>query len=120
MAVIARITCSLLVLLGALATPIAATAQEKIKLGLLPFSESLGAVIAATFRSQDAANMKRFLAEYSQAANFDAHWDKQSAAIQGHSKCRADHARKSQCRRAREQGQRHGGGRRRVEVEQQP
>src|SRR6202171_3732421 len=40
------IVCSLLVLLGALAAPPGATAQEKIRLGLLPFSESLGAVIA--------------------------------------------------------------------------
>ena len=45
-AVIPRSVCSLLVLLGALATPSATIAQEKIKLGLLPFSESLGAVIA--------------------------------------------------------------------------
>jgi NitT/TauT family transport system substrate-binding protein len=35
----------LLLVLGALA-PVSATAQEKIRLGLLPFSESLGAVIA--------------------------------------------------------------------------
>ena len=46
MAVIPRIACSFLVLVGALATPLAAGAQERIKLGLLPFSESLGAVIA--------------------------------------------------------------------------
>src|SRR3954470_15822788 len=45
-AVVRRIVCSLLILLGALASPQAATAQEKIRLGLLPFSESLGAVIA--------------------------------------------------------------------------
>jgi NitT/TauT family transport system substrate-binding protein len=45
-AVIPRIACSFLVLVGALATPLAAGAQERIKLGLLPFSESLGAVIA--------------------------------------------------------------------------
>src|SRR3954452_17404989 len=45
-AVVRRIVCSLLVLLGALAAPPAAIAQEKIRLGLLPFSESLGAVIA--------------------------------------------------------------------------
>ena len=46
MVAIRRIACSLLVLLGALAIPPPATAQEKIRLGLLPFSESLGAVIA--------------------------------------------------------------------------
>src|SRR4051794_8712508 len=45
-AVVRRIVCSLLILLGVLAAPPAATAQEKIRLGLLPFSESLGAVIA--------------------------------------------------------------------------
>ena len=46
MAVFRPIVCSLLVLLGVLASALAATAQEKIRLGLLPFSESLGAVIA--------------------------------------------------------------------------
>ena len=46
MAVIRPGVCSLLVLLGALAWMSAATAQEKIRLGLLPFSESLGAVVA--------------------------------------------------------------------------
>ena len=45
-AVVRRIVCSLLMLLGILAAPPLATAQEKIRLGLLPFSESLGAVIA--------------------------------------------------------------------------
>ena len=45
-AVVRRIVCSLLILLGVLAAPPVATAQEKIRLGLLPFSESLGAVIA--------------------------------------------------------------------------
>jgi NitT/TauT family transport system substrate-binding protein len=40
-AAVRRIICSLLLLL-----PLQATAQEKIRLGLLPFSESLGAVIA--------------------------------------------------------------------------
>jgi NitT/TauT family transport system substrate-binding protein len=45
-AVFRRIVCSLLVLLGVLASPPAAIAQEKIRLGLLPFSETLGAVIA--------------------------------------------------------------------------
>src|SRR3954452_10331009 len=45
-AVVRRIVCSWLVLLGVLAAAPAATAQEKIRLGLLPFSESLGAVIA--------------------------------------------------------------------------
>ena len=45
-AVVRRIVCSLLIPLGVLAAASAATAQEKIRLGLLPFSESLGAVIA--------------------------------------------------------------------------
>jgi hypothetical protein len=45
-AVFRRIVCSLLVLLGVLASPLAAIAQEKIRLGLLPFSESPGAVIS--------------------------------------------------------------------------
>src|SRR4051812_6649430 len=45
-AVVRRIVCSLLILFGVVAAPPAATAQEKIRLGLLPFSESLGAVIA--------------------------------------------------------------------------
>jgi NitT/TauT family transport system substrate-binding protein len=43
---IRRIVCVLLVLLGILAIPSVASAQDKIRLGLLPFSESLGAVIA--------------------------------------------------------------------------
>ena len=46
MVAIRRTVCASLVLLGVAAAPWAATAQEKIKLGLLPFSESLGAVIA--------------------------------------------------------------------------
>ena len=46
MAVNHRHLCAVLVLLGSLAAPVAATAQIKIKLGLLPFSESLAAVIA--------------------------------------------------------------------------
>ena len=47
MAVIRPGVCSLLVLLSALASELSvATAQEKIKLGLLPFSELLAAVIA--------------------------------------------------------------------------
>jgi NitT/TauT family transport system substrate-binding protein len=46
MAVIRRIVCAGLVLLGTLAVPAAATAQTKIRLGLLPFSEALAAVIA--------------------------------------------------------------------------
>jgi NitT/TauT family transport system substrate-binding protein len=46
MAVTRRIVCALLVLLGTLALPAAAMAQTKIRLGLLPFSEALGAVIA--------------------------------------------------------------------------
>ena len=45
-AVVRRIVCSLLIPLGVLAAASAATAQEKIRLGLLPFSESLGAVIS--------------------------------------------------------------------------
>src|SRR4030088_1203292 len=45
-AVFRPIVCSLLVPLCVLASPLAAIAQEKIRLGLLPFSESLGAVIA--------------------------------------------------------------------------
>jgi NitT/TauT family transport system substrate-binding protein len=46
MGVLRHIACSLLVLLGALAAPPAGGAQEKIRLGLLPFSESLAAVVA--------------------------------------------------------------------------
>ncbi len=46
MAVTRRILCALLVLLGTLATPVAATAQTKLRLGLLPFSEVLAAVVA--------------------------------------------------------------------------
>lgn len=46
MAVIRRSVCSLLILLGVLAWAPVAAAQEKVRLGLLPFSESLGAVIA--------------------------------------------------------------------------
>src|SRR5690242_20251851 len=45
-AVIRPIVCSLLVTLGALAGPPIAAAQEKIRVGLLPFSEALAAVIA--------------------------------------------------------------------------
>src|SRR3977135_2994735 len=45
-AVFRPIVCSLLVPLCVLASPSAASAQDKIRLGLLPFSESLGAVIA--------------------------------------------------------------------------
>jgi NitT/TauT family transport system substrate-binding protein len=43
---IRRVVCVLLVSLGILAVPSVASAQDKIRLGLLPFSESLGAVIA--------------------------------------------------------------------------
>src|ERR1700675_2266127 len=46
MPVVRRTLCAYLVLLGTLATPVAATAQTKLKVGLLPFSEALGAVIA--------------------------------------------------------------------------
>jgi NitT/TauT family transport system substrate-binding protein len=38
--------CAFLVLAGALAIPVAASAQVKLKVGLLPFSEALAAVIA--------------------------------------------------------------------------
>jgi NitT/TauT family transport system substrate-binding protein len=41
-----RTLCALLVLLGTVATPFAASAQIKLKVGLLPFSEALAAVIA--------------------------------------------------------------------------
>jgi NitT/TauT family transport system substrate-binding protein len=37
---------AVLVLLGTLAIPVTATAQVKVKVGLLPFSEALAAVIA--------------------------------------------------------------------------
>ena len=46
MPVIRRTLCALLVLFGTLAAPVAATAQVKLSVGLLPFSEALGAVIA--------------------------------------------------------------------------
>jgi NitT/TauT family transport system substrate-binding protein len=46
MAVNHRHLCAVLVLLGTLASPVAATAQIKLKVGLLPFSEALAAVIA--------------------------------------------------------------------------
>jgi NitT/TauT family transport system substrate-binding protein len=46
MAVVRRVLCALLALLGALAIPAAATAQTKLRVGLLPFSEALSAVIA--------------------------------------------------------------------------
>jgi NitT/TauT family transport system substrate-binding protein len=41
-----RLPSALLVVLGALAIPVAASAQTKLKVGLLPFSEALAAVIA--------------------------------------------------------------------------
>src|SRR5215467_13200140 len=41
-----RLCCAAAVVAGVLVTPLAAIAQEKIRLGLLPFSESLAAVIA--------------------------------------------------------------------------
>jgi NitT/TauT family transport system substrate-binding protein len=46
MPVARRSLCAYLVLLGTLAIPGTATAQTKLKVGLLPFSEALGAVIA--------------------------------------------------------------------------
>ncbi len=46
MPVVRRMVCTLLVLLGTLSIPIAATAQTKLRVGLLPFSEALAAVIA--------------------------------------------------------------------------
>jgi NitT/TauT family transport system substrate-binding protein len=46
MAAIPHILCALLLLIGTLATSAAATAQTTLRLGLLPFSEALAAVIA--------------------------------------------------------------------------
>jgi NitT/TauT family transport system substrate-binding protein len=46
MVVVRRAVWVFLVVLGTLSIPIAATAQTKLRVGLLPFSESLGAVIA--------------------------------------------------------------------------
>ncbi len=46
MGVVGRAVCALLALSSALTIPIAATAQTKLRVGLLPFSESLSAVIA--------------------------------------------------------------------------
>lgn len=46
MPVVRRLVCACLALLGALSLPIAAGAQTKLRVGLLPFSESLSAVIA--------------------------------------------------------------------------
>lgn len=46
MAAFARIACSMVIALVAAAAPLDARAQDKIRLGVLPFSESLGAVIA--------------------------------------------------------------------------
>ena len=43
---IRRLSCAIGLAVGVLLSPFAAIAQEKIKLGLLPFSESLAAVIA--------------------------------------------------------------------------
>lgn len=43
---IRRLSCLVAVLASVLLSPLAASAQEKIRLGLLPFSESLAAVIA--------------------------------------------------------------------------
>src|SRR5262245_41265479 len=46
MAVMRRASSAVFALLAVLATPVAAPAQEKIRLGLIPISEALGAVIA--------------------------------------------------------------------------
>jgi len=46
MAVGRRVVCVFLLVFGALSIPIAAGAQTKLRVGLLPFSESLAAVIA--------------------------------------------------------------------------
>jgi NitT/TauT family transport system substrate-binding protein len=46
MSEIGRLTCVCTTIVGILLSPLAASAQEKIRLGLLPFSESLAAVIA--------------------------------------------------------------------------
>jgi NitT/TauT family transport system substrate-binding protein len=46
MAVMRRVSSALVIALAVLATPVAAPAQEKIRLGLIPISEALGAVIA--------------------------------------------------------------------------
>jgi NitT/TauT family transport system substrate-binding protein len=46
MTVVRRLVCTLLVLLGTLSVPVGATAQTKLRVGLLPFSEALAAVIA--------------------------------------------------------------------------
>ena len=43
---IRRLSCAIGLAVSVLLSPFAAIAQEKIKLGLLPFSESLAAVIA--------------------------------------------------------------------------
>jgi NitT/TauT family transport system substrate-binding protein len=46
MAAVRRLVCVFLFLLGTLAIPLAAHAQTRLRVGLLPFSESLAAVIA--------------------------------------------------------------------------
>jgi|ERR1700730_4299086 hypothetical protein len=46
MAIMRRVSSALVMALAVLATPVAAPAQEKIRLGLIPISEALGAVIA--------------------------------------------------------------------------
>jgi NitT/TauT family transport system substrate-binding protein len=43
---IRQLSCAIVVILGVILAPLAAFAQEKIRVGLLPFSESLAAVIA--------------------------------------------------------------------------
>jgi NitT/TauT family transport system substrate-binding protein len=43
---IRRLFCSIALMAGVLLSPLAASAQEKIRLGVLPFSESLAAIIA--------------------------------------------------------------------------
>jgi NitT/TauT family transport system substrate-binding protein len=46
MTVVRRTLCAFVILFGTIATPFAASAQTKLPVGLLPFSEALGAVIA--------------------------------------------------------------------------
>lgn len=43
---IRRLSCIIALIAGALLSPFAASAQEKVRLGVLPFSESLAAIIA--------------------------------------------------------------------------
>src|SRR5262245_27834153 len=43
---IRRLSCAIALAAGVLLSPLAAAAQEKIRLGVLPFSESLAAIVA--------------------------------------------------------------------------